>query len=720
MSKYAAFGTDQLEEHLSNFLINSWSYSRVSQFARHEKVFEMIYIYGLFGKNSATTVAGQAYHEALEYYFAQFKEGVAVDVVEMEKAAFEHIDNIKSNQWKLQKTTPTVEDCIQKANTTASVLIRNFFSEKALIEDEIGEVLDVEIFGTEWLTVNGVEIPLPCNFRIDLVIKTKSGKVVIVDHKSKAIYSDESEMILVNGNQAITYVSGYESKTGITVDEVWFIENKISQNKDKSPQLRKFELTIDDNTRKLFELQLYEPLKRMISAVSDPDYTYLINYSDNYVDRAELYDFWARTMICEVEDFNVEETKKELVSKRLKKIRDSSVAMINPQVIKNFKENADKFIQYDLSNKNMTQEQKIEHVLRSFGTIVRVAHKFEGYSSATYLLEISAGVKVSSIQPHRLDIANALDVPNVRVGKELTVYEGRSYLPIDFSKKRDGVLYFDSEELKGLRIPLGKDNFNNTVFWDLENHSTPHILTCGATGSGKTVFLKSTVEYCLKAGVKNIVIIDPKFKDFKSYKKRKGVTVVNEIEEIEETVENLVEDMNMRAKSGIEYITLIVIDELADAIANSKKGKELDIMEMVEVGRYAPKKDSFGFVMDGAPKMALKKVGEKKSFEENLQLLLQKGRALGYRIIGGTQRASTKIINGDAKANFPVQVCFRVPKETDSRVVIDEPGAESLSGYGDGLIKSPEYMDVVRFQAYYFQPVIIAEHDTELNTTIIQ
>jgi len=90
-----------------------------------------------------------------------------------------------------------------------------------------------------------------------------------------------------------------------------------------------------------------------------------------------------------------------------------------------------------------------------------------------------------------------------------------------------------------------------------------------------------------------------------------------------------------------------------------------------------------------------------KSLEENLRILLQKGRSSGFRIIAATQRASTKVITGDAKVNFPVQVCFRVPKDIDSIVVLDEPGAESLNGRGDGLIKSPEYMNVVRFQGFY-------------------
>jgi DNA segregation ATPase FtsK/SpoIIIE-like protein len=104
---------------------------------------------------------------------------------------------------------------------------------------------------------------------------------------------------------------------------------------------------------------------------------------------------------------------------------------------------------------------------------------------------------------------------------------------------------------------------------------------------------------------------------------------------------------------------------------------------------------------NGNPKTERVKIETKKSLEENLKVLAQKGRSSGFRIIVATQRASTKVITGDTKVNFPVQICFRVPKEVDSKVVLDESGAEGLSGMGDGLINSPEYNGVQRFQSYW-------------------
>jgi|GEM_PF-305736 DNA segregation ATPase FtsK/SpoIIIE and related proteins len=706
MSKYSQYTSEQLEELFSNYLIDSWSYSKVGSFARNEKEFEKTHIYREASRKSASTVAGNAYHHALELFFNNLKDRVETSLIELEQAAFGYIDfRVAANDWKLQKTTPTVEECIIAANKAVTQLLNNFITESSVYLSEIEEVLDVEVKCNEWLTINGVDIPLPCHGIIDLVVRLKDGKIAVIDHKSRTSFTDEKELSFTSGKQAITYVKCYESKIeGVSIDEVWFVENKISKNRDSSPQLLKHKILIDKDTRALYEAMLYEPLRRMIEAVSDPDYVYMINDSDNFIDRAELYEFWAKTMIAEVDDFNIPEGKKGLIAARQKKIRDASIASVSPRVISSFRDNAASFIVYDLSNKNMNNSEKIEHMLRTFGMIVKVTHEIKGYSSNTYLLEVSAGIKIANVVKYKLDIANALNVSNVRIGSNLMVYEGKSYLYIEVQKKRTEDLLFDAKYLKGLHIPIGIDNFQQTVIWDMDNHSTPHVLICGATGSGKSVSIASTIEYAKLAGIKDIIIFDPKY-EFIHYKSDKNTRVYNEIEEIEKEMKNLVDMMQERVKTGEKSKVLVIFDEFADAVAASRSGVELDIREEVQVGNYAPKKISNGFggfmMSESAPKMEIKVTGRLKSLEENLKILLQKGRSLGFRIIAATQRASVNVITGDAKVNFPVQICFRVPKEIDSKVVLDEAGAETLGGMGDGLIKSPEYMSIVRFQGFY-------------------
>ena len=255
------------------------------------------------------------------------------------------------------------------------------------------------------------------------------------------------------------------------------------------------------------------------------------------------------------------------------------------------------------------------------------------------------------------------------------MHDGHAYLCVEAPHRSGDTLLWDPRYLQGSRIPIGLDNFGNTVAWDIDNQSTPHMLICGATGSGKSVCIKSTIEYARLAGVKRIIVLDPKYEFIG---KLPDCEIIADIADIEERMKQLVVEMQKRARTGVSSKTLIVFDEFADAVSSARSGRQLDI------------RDEFGKI-----------VGREKSLEENMKMLLQKGRSLGYRIIAATQRASTKVITGDAKVNFPVQVCFRVPKAIDSKVVLDEEGAETLAGRGDGLIKSPDYFGTVRFQGFY-------------------
>ena len=686
--KYRDLTTEEHDELFSNYLLDNWSYSKVNTFSRNEKAYEMSYIYMEPFRMSATSIAGSAYHSALLYYFSQLQAGEIADIVELEAIAYEYIDDVEACKWKLQKTTPTIQACKDKATKTVSALLNNFFGEISVYLGELEEVLATEQTYFEFLTVNGVDIPLPCKGVIDLVIKTKDNKRVIIDHKSKASFSDDQEVQFTIGKQAITYVLLYEAATGEKIDEVWFIENKTSKNRDGSPQLIAFKVVMDDDTRVLYQSMLYEPLKRMLEAISDPDYVYLINENDNFVDKAEIYEFWSKTMMAEIDDFNIPENKKDLLEKRIKRIRDASISIVSPNVIKKFRANAAEFIKYDLSNKDMTREQKIEHILRSLGLTVNVEYTFKGYSSDTFLVSISAGTSISTITRYKLDIASALSVSSVRISKDLFVHEGRSFVSIEAENKANTTLRFDKSLLDGRKIPLGIDNFGNTVRWDIDNPSTPHVLVGGSTGSGKSVFLISTIKYAQLAGIKRVIIFDPKF-EFVHFSSP-DVEVYSDIEDIETMMEGIVEEMNSKVKSGGKEDTLIVFDEFADAVANSTKGSKLNVYKDVEVGFYA----------DGRVKTKREVVDVKKSLSENLRVLLQKGRSSGYRVISATQRASVKVVTGDTKVNFPVQICFKVPKEVDSKVMIDESGAEALKGKGDGLLKSPEYGITRRFQAF--------------------
>lgn len=670
-NKYSKYTHEQLEEHFSNYLIDSWSYSAVSCFARNEKAFEMQYVYREKDRSGISAVVGNAYHWALRQFFCAFSPGLDPEnVVNLTQAAYDYLDEVPANAWRLTGKVTSVDAAVREATSRINNLLKFFCAEASTYTEHIRKVLDVEFKFAEWIVLNGVDIPLPCHAIIDVVAELDDGRIVIMDHKSKSKYTDESEVVLVHGQQGITYVKVWEARNpGKTVSEVWFIENKESENKDKSAQLRKHIIKMDADSRRLYETLLYEPLRRMLEAVADPDYIYTINTSDNFVDKAVLYDFWARTQLCEVVDFEyVPEDKRALLEKRQRKIKDSSAASITPKIITEFRKNAASFITFDYAHSNMTNSEKIEHLLRTYNIKLQVAHVQEGFSCDTYLCDVAPGVEIASIYRHSLDIAYALDVPNVRIAGFLMMYEGKSYVAIEVNKKSTETLYWDKRYLDGHRIPLGLDNFRRPVYWDLDNHSTPHALVCGSTGSGKSVELISILEYAKAAGIKDIIIFDPKWEFVNICEK--DVEVINEIADIEARMKTLVDDMNDRIRMRYSHLTLVIFDEFADANDQARTAKQLGEGE--------------------------------KTLQENFKMLLQKGRSCGFRFVAATQRADTRTINGTIKVNFPVLVCFRVPKALDSKVVIDEEGANTLAGRGDGLLRSPEYQDhIVRFQGFY-------------------
>lgn len=674
MNRYAELQGDALTEHLSNYLIDSWSYSGVSTFARNEKAFEMQYVYREKAKSSLSSIVGNAYHAALKQYFSAWAgEADKAEVVDLTKWAYDYLDGVPANAWKLGTKTPTVEAAIDAATARINKLIASFCGELDTYTEQIAEILSVEVKDEAWVTVNGVDIPLQCHAVIDLVVLLKDGRIVIIDHKSKTSYTDESEIALVYGQQAITYVKVWEAlHPEQTVGEVWFIENKDSANKDGSAQLHKNVIKMDADSRRLFEALLYEPLRRMIEAVSDPDYIYTINTSDNLVDKAELYEFWARTQTCEAVDFEYVPTAKlGLLEKRQRKIKDSSIdSGITPKVIAEFRKNAAAFISFDYTHSNMTNSEKIEHIMRTFNLKVRVAHVVEGFSCDTYLLEMGAGVDPLSVFRYKMSIASALDAERVRIqGEPLIKYEGKTYVGVEVNRDKREFIDWDKKYVEGKKIPLGLDNFRRPVVWDLERQATPHVLVCGSTGSGKSVELMVIVRGAIEAGVEDITILDPKY-EFSDMELPQNVRILSDIADIEQAMAEMVADMNQRVKNREKRLSLVIFDEFADANDQSRKGKQL------------------------AP-------GE-KSLVENFKMLLQKGRSSGFRFVAATQRASVQTIPGDIKVNLPVQICFNVPKGLDSKVVLDTEGAEALADKGDGIIRSPEYRGgLIRFQAFY-------------------
>lgn len=293
MNRFKQLRGDELENHLNDYRLTSWSYSKVSSFARNELAFEMEYIYEAARKVSVASAYGQAYHAALEAYFNALKDGEQLLLDDIQQVAAEHISKRKPEDWRTSKMNPTVEKCIEKALTQAATLVGYFWDERAIYEDLIDEVLAVELFCDEWVNVAGKEIPLPCHAIVDLVARDKNGEIILIDHKSKVAFTPAEDVEYTHAKQAITYCLVVESNMSVEVDRVYFVEAKIAKNKDGAGQLLRHEpLVMSASNRILYERMLLWPLKRMIEAISDPDYVYLMNDNDTLCDKQELFNFF--------------------------------------------------------------------------------------------------------------------------------------------------------------------------------------------------------------------------------------------------------------------------------------------------------------------------------------------------------------------------------------------------------------------------------------------
>jgi S-DNA-T family DNA segregation ATPase FtsK/SpoIIIE len=332
--------------------------------------------------------------------------------------------------------------------------------------------------------------------------------------------------------------------------------------------------------------------------------------------------------------------------------------------------------------------------LAQFGVEARIIGMVVGPRVTRYELQLAPGTKVGKVSALRDDLAYALASTEIRI---LAPIPGKSAVGVEVPNQRPdfvtlGDIYREFPKSAGpLMVWLGKDISGKAVYADLTK--LPHLLIAGTTGSGKSgcvnclvssVLLRSTPEQV------RMIMIDPKKVELSHYdriphllvpvvtnmKEAAGVlhNVVKEMESRYELLEldharSLLEANKSRARRGeaqLPYI-LIVIDELADLMMSSPQ----------EVEDYVIR-------------------------------LAQKSRAVGIHLVVATQRPSADVITGMIKANIPSRIAFAVSSQTDSRVILDVNGAETLLGMGDMLFKPLGSSHLQRVQGAYITETEIA------------
>ena len=323
-----------------------------------------------------------------------------------------------------------------------------------------------------------------------------------------------------------------------------------------------------------------------------------------------------------------------------------------------------------------TLSKLVEIKLDDYGVKASVVAVHQGPVITRFELEPEAGVKAGKITNLSKDLARALSVSNVRV---VEVIPGKNVIGIEIPNENKQIVRL-SEILKSeafekfrskLTIGLGKDISGLPIMTDLAK--MPHLLIAGTTGSGKSVAINSMILsliYKSSPEYVRMIMIDPKMLELGIYD---GIPhlltpVVTDMNLAANALMWSVKEMERRYKLLAKYGAR-TIDVFNAQIANDESNEEEYLPQIViVVDEFA---DLF-FVVG-------------KRIEELIARLAQKARAAGIHLILSTQRPSVDVITGLIKANIPSRIAFQVSSKTDSRVILDQAGAENLLGDGDML-----------------------------------
>lgn len=337
----------------------------------------------------------------------------------------------------------------------------------------------------------------------------------------------------------------------------------------------------------------------------------------------------------------------------------------------------------------------LEKKLANYKVEGRVTEIHPGPVVTMYEFKPAPGVKISQVANLSDDLAMALHALSVRIVAPLP---GKGVIGVEVPNDSRETVYlrdilgsevFRKSKSK-LTMALGKDIVGKPVVTDLAK--LPHLLISGATGSGKSVALNSmllSVLYKSSPEDIQIILVDPKVVELQIFE---GIPhlllpVVYDAKHAAQALKWAVGEMERRyellAKYGVRNIDsfnmLVNKVERGEDIPYNPKYKAEDADEMKHMPAIMIVVDEFADLMMVAS----------KDVESSVARLAQKARAAGIHLIMATQRPSKEVVTGLIKANFPARLSFRVSSKVDSRIVLDQNGAESLLGYGDMLFLKP-------------------------------
>ncbi len=316
-------------------------------------------------------------------------------------------------------------------------------------------------------------------------------------------------------------------------------------------------------------------------------------------------------------------------------------------------------------------------------------------------MKLPSGLKVNQISNISKDLARSLAKTSVRI---VEVIEGKDTIgievpredrqPVLLSEVLSSKVYDDSRS--PITVALGKDISGDAIVADLA--SMPHLLVAGTTGSGKSVAINSMlISILYKASPEQVrlILIDPKMLELSVYEDIPHLLapVITDMKEASSGLRWCVNEMERRYKLmahlGVRnlngYNKKI---EDANSSGSPVKDPTWKINE-AEEGEEAPDLEELPLIVLAVDELADLMMVVGKTAEQLIARIAQKARAAGIHMLLATQRPSVDVITGLIKANISSRVAFQVASKMDSRVILDQGGAEQLLGKGDMLYLAP-------------------------------